>query len=228
MEIGKRIKERRELLKISQEELALKVGYKSRSSINKIEVDGRGLPLDKIELIAKALETTPAYLMGWDEESNILLNAKKALEALPKSAAKYAEQYNVSETAAWEFIVQREDIKDIEQAVKDAKLATYMENIGYTVKHLQFADTIKVSKDNEVADMRFAEFRAMYEDTKAIIDHQYSSALFRTKKIKEFLAKEKESKKTYTIAAHSDKPLTAKERADIIAWEKEMRKNIDK
>lgn len=67
MDIGDRIKTRREALGMSQEELAKKVGYKSRSSVNKIEIDGRGLPQNKIVLFAKALETTPAYLMGWEE-----------------------------------------------------------------------------------------------------------------------------------------------------------------
>ncbi|MFR5807046.1 MAG: helix-turn-helix domain-containing protein, partial [[Clostridium] symbiosum] len=67
MEIGQIIKKRREELGMSQEELAQKVGYKSRSSINKIEVDGRGLPQSKIAAIAKALDTTPTYLMGWEE-----------------------------------------------------------------------------------------------------------------------------------------------------------------
>ena len=68
MDIGNRIKARREYLNMSQEELAFKVGYKSRSSINKIEADGRGLPQRKIVAFAKALETTPAYLMGWDDD----------------------------------------------------------------------------------------------------------------------------------------------------------------
>ena len=67
MDIGDRIKTRREELGMSQEELAKKVGYKSRSSVNKIEIDGRGLPQNKIVIFAKALETTPAYLMGWEE-----------------------------------------------------------------------------------------------------------------------------------------------------------------
>ena len=44
MDIGSRIKHKREELNMTQEELALKVGYKSKSSINKIEIDGRGLP----------------------------------------------------------------------------------------------------------------------------------------------------------------------------------------
>ncbi|ADL03463.1 helix-turn-helix domain-containing protein [Lacrimispora saccharolytica] len=69
MEIGQIIKRRREELGISQEELALKAGYKSRSSINKIEVDGRGLPQSKIIAIASALKTTPAYLMGWESDN---------------------------------------------------------------------------------------------------------------------------------------------------------------
>jgi transcriptional regulator with XRE-family HTH domain len=54
---------------MSQEELAFKAGYKSRSSINKIEVDGRGLPQSKIIAIASALKTTPSYLMGWESET---------------------------------------------------------------------------------------------------------------------------------------------------------------
>lgn len=69
MDIGARIKKRREELGMSQEELAHKVGYKSRSSINKIEGDGRGLPQKKIMAFAKALDTTPAYLMGWEEDA---------------------------------------------------------------------------------------------------------------------------------------------------------------
>ncbi len=70
MLIGERIKARRIQLDMSQDELAKKVGYKSRSSINKIELDGRGLPYPKIVKIAEALRVTPQYLMGWDEESS--------------------------------------------------------------------------------------------------------------------------------------------------------------
>lgn len=56
MAIGDRIKRRREELGLSQEELAKKVGYKSRSSVNKIEVDGRGLPQSKIVCLQKHLK----------------------------------------------------------------------------------------------------------------------------------------------------------------------------
>lgn len=71
MDIGDRIKIRREELGMSQEELAKAIGYKSRSSINKIELDGRGLPQGKVVAIAKALHVTPAYLMGWEVKTGL-------------------------------------------------------------------------------------------------------------------------------------------------------------
>lgn len=72
MKIGDRIRYRREELGMSQDELARKIGYKSRSSVNKIENDASGLPQTKISDIAKALRTTPAFIMGWEEEEKNL------------------------------------------------------------------------------------------------------------------------------------------------------------
>ena len=67
--IGIQIKKRREELGLTQEELANILGYKSRSSINKIELGKNDITQHKVVAFAKALNTTPAYLMGWDEES---------------------------------------------------------------------------------------------------------------------------------------------------------------
>lgn len=66
MTIGQKIKQRREALGLTQEELAKKVGYASRSSINKIELS-RDLPLSKVSKMATALETSPSFLMGWTD-----------------------------------------------------------------------------------------------------------------------------------------------------------------
>ena len=71
MKIGDRIKERRIELEMSQDELAKILGYKSRSSINKIEKDASGLPQSKIAAIASALQTTPSYIMGWEENDKM-------------------------------------------------------------------------------------------------------------------------------------------------------------
>ena len=75
MDIGERIRRRREELGLSQSELARKVGYTSRSTINKIEKDAHGISQEKIVAIAKALRTTPSYLMGWEDEEVASLTA---------------------------------------------------------------------------------------------------------------------------------------------------------
>ena len=70
MSIGQRIKSRREELGMSQEDLAHRIGYKSKSSINKIELDIQQLRQSKIKQIADALETTTDYIIGWSEKKN--------------------------------------------------------------------------------------------------------------------------------------------------------------
>ncbi len=79
MSIGSRIKERRELLNLSQEELALKLGYKSRSTINKIESGINDITQSKVVEFAKVLQTTPAYLMGWEENENKKIKISDAM-----------------------------------------------------------------------------------------------------------------------------------------------------
>ena len=58
------IKTLRENLKMSQDELAKKVGYKDRTSIAKIESGKVDLSQSKIFAFAKVLNTTPEELMG--------------------------------------------------------------------------------------------------------------------------------------------------------------------
>lgn len=76
MNIGDRIKARRVQLGLSQEELAAKLGYKSRSTINKIELGVNDITQSKVSAIAKALDTTSAYLMGWDDEQPLSVSAE--------------------------------------------------------------------------------------------------------------------------------------------------------
>lgn len=63
--LGSRILERRKMLGMTQEDLASRLGYKSKSSINKIELGTNDIPQSKIVAFAEALLTSPAYLMGW-------------------------------------------------------------------------------------------------------------------------------------------------------------------
>lgn len=67
MEVGERIRKRREELNMTQDELAQKVGYTSRSSVAKVEANANGMVQSKLIKFANALQTTPAYLLGWEE-----------------------------------------------------------------------------------------------------------------------------------------------------------------
>lgn len=65
--VGINIRKRREELSLTQEELAKKLNYKSKSTINKIEMGINDITQSKVVAFAQALDTTPAYLMGWED-----------------------------------------------------------------------------------------------------------------------------------------------------------------
>ena len=77
MTIGDRIKKQRELLGISQVELAEKIKV-SKQTLYKYENNIiTNIPSDKIEIIGKVLEVSPSYLMGWED------NLENAPDILP-------------------------------------------------------------------------------------------------------------------------------------------------
>ena len=90
--IGQRIKQRRIELGMTQEELAYKMGYASKTTINKIENGINDVTQSKIIAFSKALETSVAYLMGWDDNLNKdaailtvdLLSDQDAMNAMKK------------------------------------------------------------------------------------------------------------------------------------------------
>ena len=103
LNVGERIKVRRIKMGWTQDELAEKTGYKSRSSINKIEKGGNDLPQSKIVLFAKVLKTTPSYLLGWEDDTETLIDKYNSIgsEILKKHNgdldAAYKEQQLIDE-----------------------------------------------------------------------------------------------------------------------------------
>jgi len=88
--VGERIRERRQELNLTQSELAEKAGVADKTAISRIEHAGNDVTMRQIRKLAPALQTTQAYLMGWEnqdepeekrerEEPNIEL-MRKALE----------------------------------------------------------------------------------------------------------------------------------------------------
>lgn len=69
MKMNQRIRAKRQALGLTLEDVSKIVGV-TRQTIQKYESGiVSNIPSDKIELLAQALHTTPAYLMGWEEAS---------------------------------------------------------------------------------------------------------------------------------------------------------------
>ena len=119
--IGERIRNRRIQLNMTQYELALKTGYTSRTTINKIELGINDVRQKKIELFAKALETTPSFLMGWtDDPSGYPHNAEIKSGDNASIIVIDDEKGNAYDTSKLNNKAQK-DIRDVIESVKAEK-----------------------------------------------------------------------------------------------------------
>ncbi|MFR3737132.1 XRE family transcriptional regulator [Anaerococcus obesiensis] len=106
MNLGYRIKKRRSQLNMTLDDVGKLVGV-TRATIQRYE-NGNiiNIPSDKIELIAKALRTTPSYLMGWEEDkkqtNKFLTNEEK--EILEPYNKLNTEGKNKSVEYTWDLV----------------------------------------------------------------------------------------------------------------------------
>lgn len=70
-EFGERVKARREELGMTQLDLALRIGYKSKQAICKIESGDRGISVEKVNLLADTLNIPLDVLVGSSEQDLI-------------------------------------------------------------------------------------------------------------------------------------------------------------
>ena len=77
--IGERIKARRLELNMTQTDLALKVGYKDKSAIAKIEKGKIDVSQTNVVKFARALNTSAAYLMEWTNEAETLTETERRI-----------------------------------------------------------------------------------------------------------------------------------------------------
>lgn len=90
--LGDNILYMRKQLGLTQEELAQRVGYKSKSSINKIELGLNDIPRSKVVKFAEALGTTPARLMGYS-----LTVGERTNRSIAHNIQYHREQANLSQ-----------------------------------------------------------------------------------------------------------------------------------
>lgn len=68
--VAERVRERRQSLGLSYQDLAEKTDM-SKSTLQRYETGAiKNIPLDKLEILAKALQMSPEELMGWDESND--------------------------------------------------------------------------------------------------------------------------------------------------------------
>lgn len=143
VKVGERIRQRRTDLGMTQEDLAKRLGYGSRTAITKIESSDRGLPQKKIKQIAEVLKTTPSYLMGWDD----VFIEDQRIEGRTSDLLKYLEKVKVErgpEPKKPAVVVTREKYTADEVALID------MLRKAPAVKRLQaYAAVLKVLNEDD-------------------------------------------------------------------------------
>lgn len=123
--LGDLIKQKREELGLSQEELARILGYKHKSSINKIELGLADVPRTKVPAFAKALGMTPVELSGWSEkriESSFSYCMEQQMALMGYTLIYSADGDVILTHGGNEYEVTEKDVKELE-----ARLALYLD-----------------------------------------------------------------------------------------------------
>ena len=110
---GERIKQLRKALGLSAEELGTLIG-KTRATIYRYENgEIEDMPITILEPLAKALNTTPAFLMGWDEPTYYYSLGKT--EAYNSNNEYHSQENNntLADTTKLELLDDSDEIKII-------------------------------------------------------------------------------------------------------------------
>lgn len=144
--IAERIRNRRLELGMSQDELARLMGYKSRSSIYKIEASGQDLPRKKIVKLAEALHTTPEYIMGWEEkpkekEQTSLTGKEEIHERVFK--AKEVFRIELDKSKIYEAILKA--MAELDESDQD-KVLNYANTLKENKSYREYIESIQKHK----------------------------------------------------------------------------------
>lgn len=103
MDVGERIKYRRKQLGLSAEQIAAELGVSPATVYRYESNEIMNMRIDKLEPIAKALCTTPAYLMGWDDTADVQASDNDAGLCYVQYAGPVAAHFNATPTEEHEF-----------------------------------------------------------------------------------------------------------------------------
>lgn len=115
-----RIKERRLKLEMSYQDLSDATQI-SKSTLQRYETGYiKKVPINQIEILAKALHTTPSYLMGWDAPPSPSLS-------LTQQEETHIKKYRQLDADGKEEI---DDLIDVKLAKLQRKAEEYVESLG--------------------------------------------------------------------------------------------------
>lgn len=139
MTLYENIKARRIELNMSQKELAQKLGYKSTSTIAKIESGKNDIPQSKIMAFAKALDTTPGNLMGFPTVERIpnLIDLDKS--KINEAIEKCMKEKSLSPRD------ERQIAEDLERMIADLDTQNALAAMGGTVEEQEDRELLKAS-----------------------------------------------------------------------------------
>lgn len=138
-DIMNRIQSKRIELKLSYQDLANKTGL-SKSTLQRYETGSiRNIPLDKLEILATALEVSPMWIIGYDDE----VKSNQQSSDLNQTSLSKAEQQHI------------EDLRKLNDLGKN-KVITYTKDLMDNPKF------INISTDEMCATLNVAEENAPY------------------------------------------------------------------
>lgn len=153
MGLKENIKSKRIERKMTLEDLAKSVGV-SRQTIQRYESGVIGnIPSDKIELIARALDTSPAYLMGW-EQIDTNFSGKEA----PK------EIYDKFKSNVSKFHGEHKELLDIYgklSSPNQKRVLTYSRNL---LMNQQMEEDLTVQAAHERTDIEVTDEMSQHDD----------------------------------------------------------------
>lgn len=115
-EIGKRIKERREKLGLTQFELAQRMGYTSKAAVCKVERGDDNITMERIIRFSRALNCTESYLIG--------VNASKAEN---DTFEKHIKQQPTKEELNFLFLLSQLNDDGLNEALKRIEELTQLD-----------------------------------------------------------------------------------------------------
>ena len=117
--IGRRVREARIAKGLTQDEVAEKMGYTSRTTINKIEMGINGVPNSKLSLLAEILNVDISYLLVGDNKKESALLTLTSKDGKVRTMQITDDQYEIMQKALDIFEIEKDATEKVSKLLSD-------------------------------------------------------------------------------------------------------------